>query len=172
MAHLDRVSIWIGAHSSERTDRAPGANNVLYDELLAKRARHVLADDASSNVSRPTCGERNDHGDRSRWICLRRRDTRHCRESSSARCQMEKLSSVGKPHDLLPAIRTVSCSRHGGLLRRKMFFGTVRPPIAFSLPVRSRDYGTCPWQLITYATPFRPVGEGGHSPPLFTKSGH
>jgi hypothetical protein len=33
-----------------------------------------------------------------------------------------------------------------------MFFKKVRPPMAFLLPLRPRDYGRCPWQLMAHAT--------------------
>src|SRR5262249_37788358 len=45
MAHLDRVAIRPAAHGAERTDRTTGANDVLYDELLTERARHMFAYD-------------------------------------------------------------------------------------------------------------------------------
>ena len=44
--------------------RAAGAADVLDHQLLAERARHVLAEDAGDDVGRPAGRERHDHGDR------------------------------------------------------------------------------------------------------------
>ena len=63
VAHHDGVAVGLGLRAARDAGRATGAGDVLDHELLAERARHVLADDAGDDVGRPAGGERHDHGD-------------------------------------------------------------------------------------------------------------
>jgi hypothetical protein len=62
-----------GLHSTRGAGGAARADDILDDELLAERARHVLAEDAGNDVGRSACRKRHDDRDRPRRI-----DLRHC----------------------------------------------------------------------------------------------
>jgi len=78
-------------------DGVPYVQVVSSDDLLAERPRHVLANNAGSNVGSPAGSERNDQCNRSRRIALRPDSLRHRRERGSGGGQMQK-SSAGKFH--------------------------------------------------------------------------
>ena len=63
VADRDRVAVGRGLGDAGHARGAAGAADVLDHQLLAQRARHVLADDAGDDVGRPARGERHDHGD-------------------------------------------------------------------------------------------------------------
>jgi hypothetical protein len=84
VCQFNGVAIGTCAH---RTDRAGGAartHHVLDDELLAERARHVLADNARNDVGGPARGE--GHNDRDR---PRRKGLGRCRARTDD-CQGER----------------------------------------------------------------------------------
>jgi hypothetical protein len=66
--HDDGVAIRAGAHGPRRGGGAAGTHDVLDDELLAERARHVLGRDACNDIGGSAGGERHDHGDRAAGI--------------------------------------------------------------------------------------------------------
>ncbi len=72
VAQLNGVSIGVCAHRTRRAGGAARPDDVLDDELLPERARHVLAQDAGNDVGRPAGRERHDDRDRPRRIGLRR----------------------------------------------------------------------------------------------------
>ena len=122
VGQFNRVAIGICAH---RTDRAGGAarpHHVLDDELLAERARHVLAENASNDVGGPARGERHDDGDRPRWISLRR-----CR-ARAGYCQGERADRGSN-----------GLSYHHGLFLPASFRAVLL------LPRLSRDSSEPPW---------------------------
>jgi hypothetical protein len=51
MAHEDRIAVSSGTHCPDGANCTARASNILNDDLLPERLRHVLADDASCNVS-------------------------------------------------------------------------------------------------------------------------
>ena len=63
MPDLDGVTIRTGAHSPQRTGGAAGACDILHDNLLPERARHMIADDPGRDVARTPSRERRDHLD-------------------------------------------------------------------------------------------------------------
>jgi hypothetical protein len=97
LTHEDGVTIRIGAHCTGRAGRTACAWSVLNNDLLAERPRHVLANNAGSNVGSPAGSERNDQCNRSRRIALRPDSLRHRRERGSGGGQMQK-SPAGKFH--------------------------------------------------------------------------
>lgn len=60
----DGVSIGRGAHQRLRADAAPGADAVFHHHGLAQHARHLLADEARSDVGIAASGGGHDQGDR------------------------------------------------------------------------------------------------------------
>ena len=102
LAHQDGVAVGIGAHRAGRADGAAGAGDVLDDDLLAQRVRHVIADDAGGDVGRASGRERHDQRDRARGIVLRARNERQYRQRGNARRQMQELSA--RFHDGSPLI--------------------------------------------------------------------
>jgi hypothetical protein len=73
LAHLDRITVRRGAHGPGGPDRAARADDVLDDDPLTERTRHVLADEARGDIGRAARRKRHDHGDRPRRINLPRR---------------------------------------------------------------------------------------------------
>ena len=53
LAHQQGVALRLGAHRPGRAGGATGAGDVLHNDLLAERARHVLSDDAADVVAPP-----------------------------------------------------------------------------------------------------------------------
>src|SRR5262245_44441787 len=68
---------------------------------LLRGRRPYMTNQACDDVGRAAGGDANNHAHRARRIGLRPRETRHGRESSSARGQMQKIST-GKFHLNLP----------------------------------------------------------------------
>ena len=91
MTHHDGVTIGSCAHCAGRASRTAGPSHVLDDKLLAEQPRHVLANDARSNISCPARSDRHDDRHRARRIGLGPSYMRHGWQRGSARCQMQKF---------------------------------------------------------------------------------
>src|SRR5215471_21694966 len=98
VTHQDGIAVGSCAHCAGRARRTAGTSDILNDELLPEQPRHVLADDASTDVSCPASSDWHDDRDCPRWIGFRSRDTRKSRQRGSACCQMQKLPAMGKFH--------------------------------------------------------------------------
>ena len=68
VAHHDGVAVRLGLSRAGDAGGAAGAGHVLDHDLLAERARHVIADDAGDDVGRAAGREGHDHGDRALGI--------------------------------------------------------------------------------------------------------
>ena len=66
-----RIAVVGGVLGLGGSGGAAGADHILDHDLLAERARHMLADDAGNHVGRTACGKGNDQGDRPRGVILR-----------------------------------------------------------------------------------------------------
>jgi hypothetical protein len=71
VAHFNGVTVGSGAHGSDRARGASSAREILDDELLSERARHVLAGHARRNVGSSARGKRHNYRDCPRWVGLR-----------------------------------------------------------------------------------------------------
>jgi hypothetical protein len=78
VAHYDRVSIWVGTHRPDGPRSAACSGDILDDNPLTERARHVFADDAGSHVGPASRSKRNDYGDWARRKWLGRRSFDAC----------------------------------------------------------------------------------------------
>src|SRR5207342_3767517 len=96
---------------------------------------------ATDHIGRPARRKWNDHADWPRRIGLRPCDARGGRECGSTRCQMQKLSSVGKFHEVLPVRREPRNLPVAQLAFFRSIFGCRRPP-ALTPPLKSVTYGT------------------------------
>ena len=94
LAHQDGVAVGIGAHRPGRAGGAAGAGDVLHDDLLAERARHVVGGDARGDVGRAAGRKRHDQRDRAGRIGLRAGDPRGERNGGSARGEMQKSAAL------------------------------------------------------------------------------
>src|SRR5215471_15782969 len=101
--YQDGVSVWSCAHCAGRANRPAGPSHVLNDELLSEHPRHVLADDATSNVKCAASSEGHDDRDCPHWIGLRSCDPRHRRQRGSASGQMQEFAT-GKFHGCPPKV--------------------------------------------------------------------
>jgi hypothetical protein len=103
MANLDGVAVWITAHRPGQASSASCADDVLDDNLLPERPRHVLTDDASSDICWSSGRSWNNQCNRAARIGLCPRNLRRGGEYSSARCEMQK-STPRNSRDALPII--------------------------------------------------------------------
>src|SRR5215510_3856706 len=60
VTHQDGIAVGSCAHCAGRARRTAGPSDILNDELLPEQPRHVLADDASTNVSCPASSDWHD----------------------------------------------------------------------------------------------------------------
>ena len=94
LPHQDGVTVGVGAHRPGRTDGAAGARDVLHDDLLTERARHVIGDDAGGDVGGAAGRKRHDERDRASRPGLPACDPRGEWNCGSARCQMQKSAAL------------------------------------------------------------------------------
>ena len=115
IAQFKRVAIGVGTHRPHGAGGAAGPDDILDDELLPERARHVLAENPGNDVGRPAGAKRHDDGDGPRRIGLRRRcvPARHC-EGNYRDGQNEPTS---RRHKILPRSRDRSRSAAGEAAR-------------------------------------------------------
>src|SRR5712671_2394076 len=161
MPDLDGVTIRTGAHSPQRTGGAAGACDILHDNLLPERARHMIADDPGRDVARTPSRERRDHLDGPRRPRLCSCDLRdggqrdcargHAQESASWKFHFHhRFSPWGEramkgPDDgsydefTSPAIGTTTAAESPARRRKsKRFTFTTNPPFRLWQDVAQR----------------------------------
>ena len=105
LPYLNGVAVGRGPHRPRRAGGSAGADDVLDNELLTERARHVVTDDAGTHIGWTARREWNDDGDRSRGIGLRTSPTRQRRQCRNARGELQESlheSTTGKVHGVSP----------------------------------------------------------------------
>src|SRR5499425_3744411 len=95
LPYLNGVAVGRGPHRPCRAGGSAGAYNVLDNELLTQRARHVLANDAGTHIGWTAGSEWNDDRDRACRIGLRTSQTRQRRQYGNARAELHE-STTGK----------------------------------------------------------------------------
>jgi hypothetical protein len=94
----DRVAVGRRLRYLAGSEIAARAGDVLDIDLLAELLGELLRHEPREGVGHPTWRKCNDRPHRPRWIGLRSRDACDGRQRGSARCQLQKLSSMGKFH--------------------------------------------------------------------------
>ena len=92
----ERITIGWRMHHHFGANIAASTRPIFNDELLPQPLREPLAHQAGGQISPAARCKRRDQPDRLGRIIERQCNARRGRESDSARCQMEKLSAVGK----------------------------------------------------------------------------
>ena|SRR5215211_6222734 len=96
------VAVAYGASDPTDTDGTARTRDILDDHWLPKRDAKTFAKNSRNRIGRPPRWIRYDHVNRSCRVRLCPGGTRKSRKRGSARCQMQKSSSVGKFHVALP----------------------------------------------------------------------
>ena len=116
-AHMprdQRIAIIGGARRARSGGGAAGADNVLDDDGLTERLRHMAGDDARDDIGRTACRERHDHGDAARRIGLRQRLRRHQRKSGQrSQATARKRASIRVHVEILQPLNKCRLSQAG-----------------------------------------------------------
>src|SRR5262245_2156455 len=91
--HKERISVRGRLYDHLGADIAGSSWSVLDDELLAELLRQPLSYQACHDVGATSGGKSDNDAHRSRWIGLRPRDPRECRQRGRARRQMPNSST-------------------------------------------------------------------------------
>src|SRR5262249_46353359 len=129
-ADEESVPICGRTHHRLRGEIAAATWPILDYKRLAEPLRQPLSNHPGGDVGRPAGGKADDDADRPRWIGLRPRYPRHCRQRGSARGQMQKLSA-GKFHfcqslSRLHSINSSARSKNASGIFSPMAFAVVR----------------------------------------------
>ena len=87
IADRDGVTVRLGLDGAGHPDGPAGAADILDDDWLAERARHMLPHQAGDDVGRAAGRKRHDHGDRLVWILSSRRRGQQCERKEAAHDQ-------------------------------------------------------------------------------------
>ena len=153
-AHLadeQRVAVGRGAGGPSRTRRAAGTADVLDDELLAERPRHVLEDDAGDHVGVAAGSVGHDHDDLPRRIILGR-------DAGPERAKRERADEGAEQGSHAVPLVASACRREAttpALALAIQHVRLCRPPASASAPApgprrraespRPRDGRWWPW---------------------------
>src|SRR5262245_4278435 len=101
----ERIAVRRRAHDRLGGDVVAGAWPVFNNELLTEPLREPLSYQTRDDVTRTAGAIADENAHRPRRIGLRESKARDSWQRGSARCEMQKLPSVGKFHSALPAFR-------------------------------------------------------------------
>ena len=95
MPCYQRIAVIGGLRRARGGGGAAGADDVLDDDGLTERLRHMAGDDARDDIGRTACRERHDHGDAARRIGLSLRlRSKHSQSGKRSQTTARKRATV------------------------------------------------------------------------------